>query len=102
MDVSQAVSEEEREKLIDQLMTVLNSGSDEECSICLDSLRRAVITSCAHVYCRPCIEAVIDNEQVFYFIATPWYSDQDLFVYKVYFSPSREIKYGFTVVVLPA
>ncbi|XP_059159107.1 helicase-like transcription factor [Physella acuta] len=60
---SNPVSEEEKKRLIDHLMNVLNSGSEEECSICLESLSRAVITSCAHVYCRPCIEAVIDNEQ---------------------------------------
>ncbi|KAK3777641.1 hypothetical protein RRG08_021753 [Elysia crispata] len=58
-----ALAEEERQRLINQLLYVLNSGSDQECAICLDSIRRGVITACAHVYCRPCIEAVIENEQ---------------------------------------
>ncbi|RUS82734.1 hypothetical protein EGW08_009514, partial [Elysia chlorotica] len=56
-------TEEERQRLINQLLYVLDSGSDQECAICLDSVRRGVITACAHVYCRPCIEAVIENEQ---------------------------------------
>ncbi|KAK3589957.1 hypothetical protein CHS0354_034979 [Potamilus streckersoni] len=52
-----------QEKLIGTLITVLSSGSDEECAICLDGLKSPVITHCAHVYCRPCIEAVIKNER---------------------------------------
>ncbi|CAL1531404.1 unnamed protein product, partial [Lymnaea stagnalis] len=52
-----------KKKLIDQLMTVLLSGSDEECVICLESLNNAVITPCAHVYCRPCIEAVLKTKK---------------------------------------
>ncbi|XP_066564988.1 helicase-like transcription factor isoform X2 [Amia ocellicauda] len=52
-----------REKLINQIQMVLNSGSDEECAICLDSLRLPVITYCAHVYCKLCICQVIRIEQ---------------------------------------
>ena len=59
-----ALTEEERQRLINQLLYVLDSGSDQECAVCLESVKRGVITACAHVYCRPCIEAVIDNEQV--------------------------------------
>nr|XP_046268617.1 helicase-like transcription factor isoform X2 [Scatophagus argus] len=52
-----------RERLIEKLRWVLASGSDEECSICLDSVHLPVITRCAHVYCRPCIAQVISSEQ---------------------------------------
>ena len=38
---------------------VLNSGTDEECPVCLDSLVCPVITHCVHVFCRRCIEDVI-------------------------------------------
>ncbi|MGH0162441.1 UNVERIFIED_CONTAM: hypothetical protein FKN15_062329 [Acipenser sinensis] len=44
-------------------LTVDSKGSDEECAICLDSLRSPVITYCAHVYCKPCICQVIRAEQ---------------------------------------
>uniref|UniRef100_A0A8C1SBB5 Helicase-like transcription factor n=1 Tax=Cyprinus carpio TaxID=7962 RepID=A0A8C1SBB5_CYPCA len=52
-----------REHLINKITLVLNSGSDEECAISLDSLRQPVITYCAHVYCRPCICEVIRSEK---------------------------------------
>ncbi|XP_009296828.1 helicase-like transcription factor isoform X2 [Danio rerio] len=52
-----------RERLIQKITLVLNSGSDEECAICLDSLRQPVITYCAHVFCRPCICEVIRSEK---------------------------------------
>ncbi|XP_051556684.1 helicase-like transcription factor [Myxocyprinus asiaticus] len=52
-----------RERLINKITLVLNSGSDEECAVCLDSLRQPVITYCAHVFCRPCICEVIHSEK---------------------------------------
>uniref|UniRef100_A0A4W5KTU1 Helicase like transcription factor n=1 Tax=Hucho hucho TaxID=62062 RepID=A0A4W5KTU1_9TELE len=52
-----------RERLIVKLKLVLGTGSDEECAVCLDSVRLPVITHCAHVYCRPCIAEVIRSEQ---------------------------------------
>ncbi|XP_077988188.1 helicase-like transcription factor [Glandiceps talaboti] len=58
-----ATSEEMRQKLVSSLMSVLSQGSDEECCICLDSLKLPVITHCAHVFCRMCIEEVIRSEQ---------------------------------------
>uniref|UniRef100_A0A1A7XCV1 Helicase-like transcription factor n=3 Tax=Iconisemion striatum TaxID=60296 RepID=A0A1A7XCV1_9TELE len=60
---SVATPAELREHLIEKLRLVLASGSDEECSVCLDSLVLPVITHCAHVFCRPCIAQVINNEQ---------------------------------------
>ncbi|XP_056248921.1 helicase-like transcription factor [Seriola aureovittata] len=57
-----ATPAELRERLIEKLRLVLASGSDEECSVCLDSVRLPVITHCAHVYCRPCIAQVISSE----------------------------------------
>lgn len=58
-----ATPAELREHLIEKLRLVLASGSDEECSVCLDSIRLPVITHCAHVFCRPCIAQVISSEQ---------------------------------------
>uniref|UniRef100_A0A1A8EJ16 Helicase-like transcription factor n=1 Tax=Nothobranchius korthausae TaxID=1143690 RepID=A0A1A8EJ16_9TELE len=58
-----ATPAELQECLIEKLRLVLASGSDEECSVCLDSLVLPVITHCAHVFCRPCIAQVIGNEQ---------------------------------------
>ncbi|XP_020494331.2 helicase-like transcription factor [Labrus bergylta] len=58
-----ATPAEMRQRLIEKLRLVLASGSDEECSVCLDSVRLPVITHCAHVYCRPCIAQVISSEK---------------------------------------
>ncbi|KAJ7984881.1 hypothetical protein DPEC_G00359370 [Dallia pectoralis] len=58
-----ATPAELRERLVDRLKLVLGSGSDEECSVCLDSVRLPIITHCAHVYCRPCIAEVLRTEQ---------------------------------------
>nr|XP_033813689.1 helicase-like transcription factor isoform X2 [Geotrypetes seraphini] len=55
--------EELQEKLVNKIKLVLSSGSDEECTICLDSLTFPVITQCAHVFCKPCICQVIRSEQ---------------------------------------
>ncbi|XP_038203322.1 helicase-like transcription factor isoform X1 [Arvicola amphibius] len=55
--------EELRKMLIRKMKLILSSGSDEECAVCLDSLTFPVITHCAHVFCKPCICQVIQNEQ---------------------------------------
>ncbi|XP_078613180.1 helicase-like transcription factor isoform X2 [Branchiostoma floridae x Branchiostoma japonicum] len=61
--VGSSTSGELREKLMSVLKAVLSSGADEECCVCLDSLRLPVITHCAHVFCRECICTVIRNER---------------------------------------
>ncbi|NXF02836.1 HLTF factor, partial [Smithornis capensis] len=56
-------SEELHERLVSKMKLILSSGSDEECSVCLESLTLPVITHCAHVFCKPCIFEVLRNEQ---------------------------------------
>ncbi|XP_040205021.1 helicase-like transcription factor isoform X2 [Rana temporaria] len=55
--------DELREKLVNKIKMVLSSGSDEECSICLESLNMPVITRCAHVFCKECICQVIHRNK---------------------------------------
>ncbi|EXJ79902.1 hypothetical protein A1O3_08187 [Capronia epimyces CBS 606.96] len=40
----------------------LQIDSQEDCCVCLDSLKSPVITACAHVFCRDCIERVIERQ----------------------------------------
>jgi len=42
----------------------VQAGGDEECAVCLNELFEPVITQCAHVYCRRCIETVIAQARV--------------------------------------
>ncbi|KEQ93443.1 hypothetical protein AUEXF2481DRAFT_110195 [Aureobasidium subglaciale EXF-2481] len=46
-----------------QDMLSLSIQSQEECTICLDSLHSPVITPCAHAFGRECIERVIDTQK---------------------------------------
>jgi len=48
-------------RLILQLRSMIRSGVSDDCSVCLDDLKSPVITPCAHVFCRPCIEAVLET-----------------------------------------
>jgi len=54
-------SREEEQRLVGHLRQMIRDGVTEDCSICLDDLRAPVITPCAHVFCKACIEAVIDS-----------------------------------------
>ena len=59
--ISSTCDDETRVKLIETLKLIISSGSDEECCVCLDSLVSPVITKCAHVFCRKCIEKVLQT-----------------------------------------
>ncbi|KAF1945397.1 hypothetical protein EJ02DRAFT_369849 [Clathrospora elynae] len=43
-----------------QKMLQLSIESQEDCPICLDTFKQPVITKCAHVFCTPCLERVIE------------------------------------------
>jgi SWI/SNF-related matrix-associated actin-dependent regulator of chromatin subfamily A3 len=52
----------EENKAALQKMLQLSIDSQEDCPICLDSLRDPIITTCAHIFCTACIERVIDTQ----------------------------------------
>jgi SWI/SNF-related matrix-associated actin-dependent regulator of chromatin subfamily A3 len=43
-----------------QKMLQLSIDSQEDCPICLDTYKEPVITKCAHIFCTPCLERVIE------------------------------------------
>lgn len=43
-----------------QKMLQLSIDSQEDCPICFDSYKDPVITRCAHIFCTPCLERVIE------------------------------------------
>ncbi|KAJ4301139.1 hypothetical protein N0V90_003229 [Kalmusia sp. IMI 367209] len=52
----------EENKFALQKMLQLSIDSQEDCPICLDSYKDPVITKCAHIFCTPCIERVIETQ----------------------------------------
>jgi len=54
------LTEENKQAL--QKMLQLMIDSQEDCPICLDTLKSPVITKCAHTFCTPCIERVLENQ----------------------------------------
>lgn len=55
------LTEENKEAL--QKMLQLMIDSQEDCPICLETLKSPVITKCAHTFCTGCIERVIEVQQ---------------------------------------
>ena len=55
--------DENAKNLMKQLRDMIRSGMTDDCSICLDDLRSPAITPCGHVYCRACIERVIETQK---------------------------------------
>ena len=45
-----------------QKMLQISIESQEECPICLDTLKEPVITKCAHVFCTLCLERVVGTQ----------------------------------------
>ncbi|KAF3044693.1 hypothetical protein E8E12_009141 [Didymella heteroderae] len=43
-----------------QKMLQLSVDSQEDCPICFDTYKEPVITRCAHIFCTPCLERVIE------------------------------------------
>ncbi|KAF3005902.1 hypothetical protein E8E13_009536 [Curvularia kusanoi] len=43
-----------------QKMLQLSIDSQEDCPICFDTYKEPVITKCAHIFCTPCLERVIE------------------------------------------
>ncbi|XP_047134466.1 helicase-like transcription factor isoform X1 [Hydra vulgaris] len=60
---SHSTSSTEFVKKLQQILSVLLSSGDEECPVCLDSLNQPVITHCAHLFCKQCIEDVIRTDK---------------------------------------
>lgn len=52
--------EKNRKALQDLLQ--LRIDSQEECPVCMDTMREPVITACAHAFCTECIEKVIETQ----------------------------------------
>ncbi|KAG9196613.1 SWI/SNF-related matrix-associated actin-dependent regulator of chromatin subfamily A3 [Alternaria panax] len=52
----------EENKAALQKMLQLSIESQEDCPICLDVYKEPVITKCAHIFCTPCLERVIETQ----------------------------------------
>jgi len=55
------IPEDMKRRLVNQLREMIRSGVSDDCSVCLSDLKTPVITPCAHVFCRQCIERVLDT-----------------------------------------
>ena len=56
-----APTTEQEKQLVAQLQQMIKDGVSDDCSVCLDNLKSPVITPCAHVFCKTCIETVLDT-----------------------------------------
>ena len=45
-----------------QELLQLSISTQEECPVCLETLKQPMITTCAHVFCNDCIERVIETQ----------------------------------------
>ena len=61
-DASNNVNGDVAQRLAAQLRQMIKDGITDDCSICLGDLKTPVITHCEHVFCRDCIEGVIDGD----------------------------------------
>ena len=58
--VVDVLNEKNRRALQDLLQ--LRIDSQEDCPVCMDTMRSPVITACAHAFCTECIEKVIETQ----------------------------------------
>jgi SWI/SNF-related matrix-associated actin-dependent regulator of chromatin subfamily A3 len=63
LDAEGVVDLTKENKIALQKMLQLLIDSQEDCPICLDTMRDPVITKCAHSYCTGCIERVIEGQK---------------------------------------
>jgi SWI/SNF-related matrix-associated actin-dependent regulator of chromatin subfamily A3 len=55
------VSNQANRKALQDLLQI-RMDAQEECPVCMDSMKDPVITACAHAFCRQCIERVIETQ----------------------------------------
>lgn len=48
---------------MESLLELLRSGSAEECPVCFEPLNQPTITACGHVFCRPCLDHVLEETE---------------------------------------
>ena len=56
-----APTTDQEKQLVAQLCQMITDGVADDCSVCLENLKSPVITPCAHVFCKTCIETVLDT-----------------------------------------
>lgn len=52
----------QQQELVVKLTELVAAGALDECPICMDDVSVPVITPCAHVFCRACLESWMLNE----------------------------------------